>query len=200
VLHTTESRRVAALLLCGVLCAMGAACGSRPGSGPDADSYRSERDDLAKSPEHDCQRCFFLQAFRLMVPIPDRYTLVGASSLKNGCIGFVSPREPLLGRLGFAESVNRFSGIIRYCGRDILDVDAARQSGQRAATFSETDGPASITVWKAEEIGSKFTLAYIRTADEGLWITDMDPLLWRVMWNSAKRSALPGDVRFNVRH
>ena len=56
----------------------------------------NELTDLAKTPQADCERCYYLYAFRLMFPIPNRYTIIGDSARKNGCASFVSPPDQLL--------------------------------------------------------------------------------------------------------
>jgi len=65
----------------------------------------NELTDLAKTPQADCERCYYLYAFRLMFPIPNRYVNIGDSARKNGCASFVSPPDQLLGRL------------VHHCGR-----------------------------------------------------------------------------------
>src|SRR5882724_6654437 len=40
----------------------------------------NELTDLAKTPQADCERCYYLYAFRLMFPIPNRYVNIGDSA------------------------------------------------------------------------------------------------------------------------
>src|SRR6266481_9184601 len=158
----------------------------------------NELTDLAKTPQADCERCYYLYAFRLMFPIPNRYVNIGDSARKHGGASFVSAPDQLLARPASEktrENLLTAAGQIKYCARSTLDADAKKQS-QSPPTSVITEGVATITVWDAVTLKSRLTHVYISIGDEGLWIADVNKGFWEAMWASAKQSALQGDTRF----